>query len=486
MKEGIGSHINSQMATETGDSKRILGEVPSVEEIQACFPNLEISEILGKGGMGVVYKARQPQLDRFVALKILPDEADKDPAFGERFSREARALAKLNHPNIVAVYDFGQAGGHYFLMMEFVDGMNLRQLEHSKALTPQEALAITPKICDALQYAHEEGVVHRDIKPGNILIDRKGRVKIADFGLAKMLGQEKKDLSLTGEQTIMGTPHYMAPEQMNSSKTVDHRADIYSLGVVIYEMLTGELPVGRFAAPSKKVKIDVRLDEIVLKALEADPELRYQRIDEVKTQLDSISYQISKLPPGIRRMLGYDYKSKRTFMGMLLVHWVTRCDPETGKPMEARGVFAVGAKATGIFALGGRARGIFACGGIAQGIFAVGGVSMGVISSGGVALALLISNGGISIGPIAVGGIVAGICAFGGAGFSLLPVTGPEMSGFATWIVNNYFKTRIPLITMIIAQLFWIIPVWLVLFYGKRVEKKAFDEESSIASRAEK
>lgn len=481
MKEGIGSYIDSQMATEAGDSKRNLGEVPSVEEIQRCFPNLEISEVLGKGGMGVVYKARQPQLDRYVALKILPDEADKDPAFGERFSREARALAKLNHPNIVAVYDFGKAGGHYFLMMEFVDGMNLRQLERSKPLTPQEALAITPKICDALQYAHEEGVVHRDIKPGNILIDRRGRVKIADFGLAKLLGQERKDLSLTGEQTIMGTPHYMAPEQMNSSKTVDHRADIYSLGVVIYEMLTGELPVGRFAAPSKKVKMDVRIDEIVLKALESDPELRYQRIDDVKTQLDSISYQISKLPVGIRRMLGYDYKSKRTFMGLPLVHWVTRNDPNTGKPQEARGVFACGGKATGIFAFGGRARGIIACGGVAQGVFAVGGVSMGVFSYGGFAFALLMSTGGISIGPVAVGGIAAGIFAFGGLGFSWFPVVGDEVGRFATWLVNNYFETSIPVIMMIITQLVWILPVTALLFYGKKIEQKALDEESSIS-----
>ena len=482
MKEGIGSHIDSQMATEPSSGRRKLGEAPSVDEIQNCFPNLEVTEILGQGGMGVVYKARQPQLDRFVALKILPDEAEKDPAFAERFSREAKALAKLSHPNIVSVYDFGRAEGHFYLMMEFVDGMNLRQLEHSKKLSPQEALAITPKICDALQYAHEEGVVHRDIKPGNILIDRKGRVKIADFGLAKMLGQESKDLSLTGEHAVMGTPHYMAPEQMNSSKAVDHRADIYSLGVVIYEMLTGELPVGRFAAPSKKVDIDVRLDEIVMKALESDPELRYQRIDDVKSQLDSISYQIAHLPPGIRRMLGFEYKSKRTFMGLPLLHWVTRMDPITGKPKAARGVFAFGGKATGIFAFGGSATGVFACGGIARGVFAVGGVSMGLFTYGGFALALLMSTGGISVGPIAVGGIAAGVYAFGGASFSLMPVSGQDVGGFAAWVVRNYFETRIPVIAMICANLCWIFPVLLLAFYGKKIEKRAIEEESSMSN----
>src|SRR5438876_9527016 len=159
---------------------------PSPEEIAKFFPQLQVLELLGQGGMGMVYKARQPQLDRFVALKILSPELSRDPAFAERFAREAKALARLNHPNIVGVYDFGQAGDFYYFIMEYVDGMNLWQMEQaSKPLAPEAALALIPKICDALQYAHEEGIVHRDIKPGNILIDKKGRVKIADFGLAK-------------------------------------------------------------------------------------------------------------------------------------------------------------------------------------------------------------------------------------------------------------------------------------------------------------
>ena len=274
---------------------------PTPQDLSHFFPQLEILELLGKGGMGAVYKARQPGLDRVVALKILPPDVGGDPAFAERFTRKARALAKLSHPNIVAVFDFGLAfpsgahthephgsdGGLYYFLMEYVDGVNLRQALRAGNLKPAEALKIVPQICDALQFAHDEGVVHRDIKPENILLDKRGRVKIADFGLAKLLGA-KIDHALTGTHQIMGTPHYMAPEQIQGTRDVDHRADIYSLGVTFYEMLTGELPLGRFALPSKKVHIDVRLDEVVLRALEVEPEKRYQHASDVRTEVEAI------------------------------------------------------------------------------------------------------------------------------------------------------------------------------------------------------
>lgn len=263
-------------------------EPPSQAEIARLFPQLEILGLLGAGGMGAVYKARQPTLDRLVALKILPLHGAGGVSFAERFNREARALARLSHPNIVTVHEFGQAGGMYFFIMEFVDGANLRQLEKSARLSPREALQIIPQICDALQYAHDEGVVHRDIKPENVLVDRKGRVKIADFGLAKMLDPGVESLRLTVEGQVMGTPHYMAPEQVERPLAVDHRADIYSLGVVFYEMLTGELPLGKFSPPSRKVQVDVRLDEIVLRALENDPERRYQQASEVKQRVQTV------------------------------------------------------------------------------------------------------------------------------------------------------------------------------------------------------
>jgi tRNA A-37 threonylcarbamoyl transferase component Bud32 len=260
---------------------------PTVEELAPLIPQLEIVGLIGQGGMGAVYKARQPSLDRLVALKVLPPEAGRDPAFAERFAREARALARLGHPNIVAVYDFGQAGELYYFVMEYVDGVNLRQLLRDGQLQPEQALRIVPQICDALQYAHEEGIVHRDIKPENILLDRKGRVKIADFGLAKLMRRDTRNFTLTGSQQVMGTFNYMAPEQMDRPQEVDHRADIYSLGVVFYEMLTGQLPVGRFPMPSEKAGTDAFLDEVVLHALERDPKRRYQHASEVKTDVEA-------------------------------------------------------------------------------------------------------------------------------------------------------------------------------------------------------
>jgi tRNA A-37 threonylcarbamoyl transferase component Bud32/tetratricopeptide (TPR) repeat protein len=262
---------------------------PSPEAIAAHFPNLEILELLGQGGMAAVYKARQPHLNRLIALKILTSGREQDSAFADRFTREAQTLARLNHPHIVTLYDFGKVDGLFYLCMEYVDGVSLRQLMQSKKLSPEEALAIVPKICDALQYAHEHGVVHRDIKPENVLLNQEGRVKIADFGIAKMVDAGAVQPAITRDEQVIGTPHYMAPEQVEKPRLVDHRADIYSLGVVFYEMLTGELPLGKFAPPSQRAPVDGRLDEVVLHALEKDPERRYQQARQVKTDVETIS-----------------------------------------------------------------------------------------------------------------------------------------------------------------------------------------------------
>ena len=267
-----------------------------ISEVAKLFPQLEIIGFLGRGGMGAVYKVRQPRLDRLAALKLLALDKQRDAQFAERFEREARALARLNHPKIVAVYDFGEVQGRFYLLMEFVDGSTLRQLLRSRRMAPAEALAIVPQICEALQYAHDRGVVHRDIKPENILLNGESSVKIADFGIARILGPEPAEQALTAGGQVMGTPHYMAPEQVEQPGTVDHRADIYSLGVVFYEMLTGELPLGRFPAPSMRgrgLEIDVRLDEVVLKALEKEPERRYQQAGKVKTDVETIAAQPS-------------------------------------------------------------------------------------------------------------------------------------------------------------------------------------------------
>ncbi|WP_338020180.1 serine/threonine-protein kinase [Rhodopirellula sp. P2] len=262
---------------------------PTVEQLGNRFPTLKITELLGAGGMGAVYKARQEGLDRVVALKILPEEFGHDVKFALRFTREARTLAKLNHPNIVSVYEFGHVDDTYYFLMEYVDGSTLRDVVAAGQLAPAHALTIVPHLCDALQYAHDNGVIHRDIKPENILIARDGSVKIADFGLSRLLGDQNQPSALTGTHQIMGTPRYMAPEQLEGAHGVDHRADIYSLGVVFYEMLTGELPIGRFAAPSKKVEIDVRLDDVVLRTLEKEPQRRYQRASQIKSDMQSIA-----------------------------------------------------------------------------------------------------------------------------------------------------------------------------------------------------
>ena len=261
--------------------------MPDLEAVRAAFPHLEVISLVGAGGMGAVFQARQPQLDRFVALKILAPERTDDARFAERFQREAQALARLSHPHIVTIHDFGKAGGFYFLLMEFVDGVNLRQAMKAGRFTPTQALAVVPPVCEALQFAHEHGIVHRDIKPENLLLDKEGRVKIADFGIARMLNHDGSDIGLAETQPA-GTPQYMAPEQKGHRRT-DRRADIYSLGVVLYEMLTGELPVGKFQPPSRKITIDVRLDEIVLRALEQLPERRYQQARDVQTDIEYVT-----------------------------------------------------------------------------------------------------------------------------------------------------------------------------------------------------
>ncbi len=249
----------------------------SPEELAQFFPHFEILECLGRGGMGAVYKARQKALDRIVALKVLAGEWQGDPHFAERFEQEAKILAQLSHANIVTIHDFGEAGGLYYIVMEYVDGVNLRDLLRDGKMKPEQALAIVPPVCEALEYAHEKGIVHRDVKPENLLFDQEGRVKIADFGIASLMG-------VSGEDA--GTPLYMAPEQ--ERERVDRRTDVYALGVVFYEMLTGERPAKDLVSPSQKVEVDVRIDEMVLRALAKEPQRRYQTAEEFGTVVKTV------------------------------------------------------------------------------------------------------------------------------------------------------------------------------------------------------
>ncbi len=266
----------------------------SVEQMNKALPVYECQVLVGQGGMGAVYRARHKKLDRLVAIKVLrPTAAEEDSvSFAERFEREARVLAKLDHPHIVRIYDFGRAEededegkGFFYLVLEYVDGASLRDLMRDGRLTAKEALELIPQVCEALQTAHALGVIHRDIKPENILVDGEGRVRIADFGLAKLNDAEPTGFGLTQTNQTFGTLHYMAPEQMRGAGTVDHRADLYSLGVVLYEMLTGELPLGRFVAPSEKGGASKDLDGVVFRALENEPDARYQEADELKRDL---------------------------------------------------------------------------------------------------------------------------------------------------------------------------------------------------------
>ena len=455
---------------------------PIPRELAANFPQLEIIELLGRGGMGAVYKARQRGLDRIVALKILPPEVGRGLTFPERFEREARALARLNHPHVVTVHDIGRtADDLYYFTMEYVDGVSLRYALKAGSLAPQEALAIVGQICDALQYAHDAGVVHRDIKPENILLDRRGQVKIADFGLAKLLGDDA-DASLTHTHQVMGTLRYMAPEQMEGTHHVDHRADIYSLGVLFYELLTGELPIGRFAPPSKKVHVDVRLDEVVLRALEKEPELRYQQVSEVKTGMEAIYGQ---MPLHLQRALGHEYKSEVTIFGLPLVHIATGIDPATGKKRIAKGIVAIGDMAVGVLAMGGVALGGFTFGGVSFGVFSLGGLALGLVfACGGGAISTVFAFGGLAVGGVALGGMAVGYYAFGGGvlGVHTMSAAGVDPAAeqlFMPWAMRRPQWVTLFAITSPIGFLLMYGIIWLV-FYRKYSREDAHERASTL------
>ncbi len=245
---------------------------PSPADLAARIPGLEVTGLLGHGGMGLVYKGRQPFLDRDVAIKVIRPDLQADDDFQGRFLAEARTLARLRHPYIVTVFDAGMADGLCYLVMEYVEGSTLRQRLAAGPVEPRDALDVMPQVAEALQHAHESGVVHRDVKPENVLIDPRGRVRLVDFGLATLFGPD----STAGDDRVAGTLGYMAPEQIATPAAVDHRADIYSAGVVFYEMLARELPGPDRVPPSRKSSADPRLDPIVLRATEHDRDRRYQ------------------------------------------------------------------------------------------------------------------------------------------------------------------------------------------------------------------
>lgn len=281
MNEGAGTAIGS------GDGRLFVA--PSPEELNRVLPNFEVESLIGQGGMGAVYKARQPKLDRYVAIKVVPSSFGKaEHNFADRFEREARAMAGLNHPNIVTVHDFGETeNGYLYIVMEYVDGRDMHHAIVSGRAGASEALAWMIQLCDGIQYAHDHDVVHRDIKPANILINSEGQIKVGDFGLVKLVGR-KLETAITLSQVAMGTPDYAAPESIEVGGTVDHRADVYSLGVVFYELLTGKVPRGAWKPPSAFVPVNPRLDQIVVKAMQPDPGQRYQSAAQLKEAIVAV------------------------------------------------------------------------------------------------------------------------------------------------------------------------------------------------------
>ena len=246
---------------------------------------------VGMGGMGTVFRGTQLSLGRPVAIKVLRVSDGYDYAFEDRFRREARAMAQLTHPHVVAIYDYGHLGSEYlYFVMEFVDGTDLGEIMRLGRMTPQLALQLLPQICQALEYAHSKGIVHRDIKPANIMLTRQGEAKVTDFGLAKNF--IKVPTMVTETHMVMGTPEYAAPEQYEAHREVDHRADIYSLGVMMYQMLTGALPRGSWMPPSQlRPGLDPRLDGILVRAMMHDRSQRYQSITDMRRALENVFAQ---------------------------------------------------------------------------------------------------------------------------------------------------------------------------------------------------
>ena len=291
-----GSARPAKESSPAGDNRKVERDDCIGRVLGGC----QILERVGQGGMGVVYKAKQLNLGRIVAVKILAADLARDAVFVRRFLQEARSAAQLSHGNIVHINDVGEYQGVYYFAMEYVDGSNLREvLKECERLAIPRALEILTQVCHALRHAHSRGIIHRDIKPENIMITEDGVVKLADLGLAKRMASETA-AGLTHAGSILGTPFYMAPEQAKDFSKVDSRSDIYSLGITLYKMLTGKVPYdgrspievmikaidGRRAPiRSLREEVPLELERIVDKMMHKAPEKRYQDVDSLLEDL---------------------------------------------------------------------------------------------------------------------------------------------------------------------------------------------------------
>ncbi|MDP0490210.1 MAG: protein kinase [Verrucomicrobiota bacterium JB023] len=273
-------------------TKESLGDAPEWHRMEDYLEDFQFVGELGRGGTGAVYEAIEKKSGQRVAVKVLAPALAENPEFGERFRREARVLAALRHENLVRVRDWGERNHLMFLTMDFVQGGDVAGLLAKEGRLPLgEAVRVLQEACLGMEEAHRQGILHRDLKPGNLLLDKAGSVRVADFGLAKEVGQASS-LGLTVTQARMGTPRYMAPEQLEGAE-VDERTDVYALGVVFYELLAGRPPGGNFALPSELLGLDERVDEFVLRAMSDHPADRFSSVVEFREALLSIERRTS-------------------------------------------------------------------------------------------------------------------------------------------------------------------------------------------------
>ncbi len=276
--------------------------------IDKMINGCQVIKLLAQGGMGKVYLANQFKLGRRVAVKILSEELARDPSFVHRFLQEARAAAELSHGNIVQIFDVGEITGYFFIIMEFVDGPNLKEiLKKHTTISPLKALEVVLQACHALKHAHQRGVIHRDIKPENIMMTQEAVVKIADLGLAKKIASSEQDGGITNSGAILGTPYYMAPEQIKDFSRVDGRSDIYSLGVTLFKALTGKIPFNGRSPVEIMIKVvdgkrpslrsicpeipeDVEL--LVDKMMHCNPDRRYQDLSQVIKDMEQVLFRL--------------------------------------------------------------------------------------------------------------------------------------------------------------------------------------------------
>lgn len=267
---------NTQTATPANTS-------PSPGELQSHLTSYDSIQLLAVGGMGAVYKARQISLDRPVAIKVLTHACSASMQFRQIFKCEAQVMAKLNHPHLASIFDYGEVNGMLYIVMQFVEGRSLHEAANGRAVAQNEAAALISSISKALSHAHASGILHRDIKPANILIDSKLCPIVVDFGLA----HHAHESTMKGE-TVFGTPGYTAPEVLAPPYSADQRADVFSLGILFHELLTGQLPQSPYLPPSRLAPVDQRYDSVVMRAIHPTPALRYTSTEALAEDLDKI------------------------------------------------------------------------------------------------------------------------------------------------------------------------------------------------------